>query len=130
MKDMFDIGDPCECGAVDWRVTTTLIECNGCGRIWGRVNGQWVIDPESVPKPKPSEEERRQNARDELESRVRNAVAEVLYYGRKEDEDLSVADVEDLIESGFVTVSDLAEWFKDEAEKQVPKNFKVPEEGT
>ncbi len=42
-------GDRCECGANDWETTATLIRCRGCGRVWGRVNGAWVQDPDTVP---------------------------------------------------------------------------------
>lgn len=42
--------DPCECGAVDWNTKPTLINCNHCCRLWGRVNEVWVFDPESAPK--------------------------------------------------------------------------------
>lgn len=34
----------CECGATRWEITATLIGCKACGKVWGRVNGQWVED--------------------------------------------------------------------------------------
>jgi hypothetical protein len=36
------IGEPCECGVDNWCITETLIECRGCFRLWGRVNGIWI----------------------------------------------------------------------------------------
>jgi hypothetical protein len=36
------IGETCPCGADDWEITATLIECRACLRLWGRVNGIWV----------------------------------------------------------------------------------------
>jgi len=42
-------GDPCACGSRSYGITATLIDCRGCGRIWGRVNGLWVLDPDSEP---------------------------------------------------------------------------------
>jgi len=43
-------GDQCEyCGCEEWRVSSTLIQCAGCETVWGRVNGQWVVDPETMP---------------------------------------------------------------------------------
>lgn len=44
-------GDDCPCGAGGplWDVSATQITCRGCGRVWGRVNGHWVMDPATVP---------------------------------------------------------------------------------
>lgn len=39
----------CACGAENWNVTATLIACNGCGRTWGRCEGQWRLDPATEP---------------------------------------------------------------------------------
>lgn len=40
----------CEyCGGTNWNVTATLIGCRGCGVIYGRVNGGWVLDLDTVP---------------------------------------------------------------------------------
>ena len=42
----------CEfCGSLEHEATATLIKCLGCGRVWGRVNGAWVLDPSSMPQP-------------------------------------------------------------------------------
>ena len=41
--------DTCECGASDWLVTATMIECNQCKRLWGRCNGIWVPDMTTWP---------------------------------------------------------------------------------
>ena len=42
-------GEQCQCGADDWIITATLIGCACCPRVWGRVNGQWRIDQDTVP---------------------------------------------------------------------------------
>lgn len=42
------VGDTCECGADDWCITATMIECRACKRLWGRVNGQWIFVPAEV----------------------------------------------------------------------------------
>ncbi len=39
-------------------------------------------------------------------------VAGLLYYDRKEDEDLSVSDVEALFKSGEVTIDEVTDWFQ------------------
>lgn len=42
--------DPCEyCGSTSWNITATLIGCYGCGVVYGRVNGAWVLDPDTMP---------------------------------------------------------------------------------
>ncbi len=45
-------GDPCKCGSRSYNITATLIGCRGCPRVWGRVNGLWVLDPDSEPPTK------------------------------------------------------------------------------
>lgn len=47
----------CECGAVEWQMSATLIGCKRCGRHWGRVNGAWVLDGDSVPESQMSRED-------------------------------------------------------------------------
>lgn len=43
-------GAACEyCGSTNWDVTATLIGCRGCGVVYGRVNGGWVLDLDTVP---------------------------------------------------------------------------------
>jgi hypothetical protein len=49
LDDACKAADQCECGAEDWQTSATLISCKRCGRVWGRVNGRWVLDPDSVP---------------------------------------------------------------------------------
>lgn len=40
--------DRCDrCDAADFEITATLIECKTCSRLWGRVNGTWVLDSTS-----------------------------------------------------------------------------------
>lgn len=51
MKDL--PGDECSyCAGRSWRVTATLISCNRCGVVYGRVNGIFTLDPTTVPKPR------------------------------------------------------------------------------
>lgn len=40
----------CPCGHCDWAVSESMIWCQICGRTWGRVNGAWVLDEETIPK--------------------------------------------------------------------------------
>lgn len=36
--------EPCEfCGADNWTITATMIECRNCKALWGRVNGRWIL---------------------------------------------------------------------------------------
>ncbi|HEY5444457.1 MAG TPA: hypothetical protein VIJ87_08325, partial [Pyrinomonadaceae bacterium] len=44
------IGEKCQCGADNWCITATMIECLACFRLWGRVNGLWVevIEPQKT----------------------------------------------------------------------------------
>lgn len=40
------VGEKCACGADDWTITETMIECRACRQLWGRVNDVWVrVDP-------------------------------------------------------------------------------------
>lgn len=43
---------------------------------------------------------------------IEDLVAELLYYDRKEDEELSVSDVQTLFKSGEVNIDEVADWFK------------------
>lgn len=43
---------------------------------------------------------------------IEDLVAELLYYDRKEDEELSVSDVESLFKSGEVTIDEVTYWFQ------------------
>lgn len=45
-------GDPCEyCGGHLWYMTSTLIRCANCGVLYGRCEGLWRLDPDSIPMP-------------------------------------------------------------------------------
>lgn len=55
-----------------------------------------------------------------IEATIRDAVADVMFYRRKEDEDLPVGGIEEAIAAGEVTVKDMVEWFCDELMKSVP----------
>lgn len=49
-REILDELHSCEyCGAKDWNITATLIGCHGCGVVYGRVNGAWVLDLDTVP---------------------------------------------------------------------------------
>jgi hypothetical protein len=50
LDEAYMAADRCECGADDWQTSATLISCKQCGRVWGRVNGKWVLDPDSILK--------------------------------------------------------------------------------
>lgn len=40
--------DRCDrCDDQDFEVSATLIGCKTCNRVWGRVNGAWILDPTS-----------------------------------------------------------------------------------
>lgn len=45
-----DVEDACPCGVFDsFETSATLIKCRACGRLWGRCNDHWVLDPDTVP---------------------------------------------------------------------------------
>ena len=47
---MFSSDDACPyCAESTYDVAATLIVCVGCGATWGRVNGFWVVDKETIP---------------------------------------------------------------------------------
>ena len=45
---------------------------------------------------------------------VRDLVSSLMYYDRKEDDELSREDMEELLNSGIVTLDDIADTFRDE----------------
>lgn len=43
---------PCEyCGSVEYDISATLIVCADCGATYGRCNGEWRLDPDTIPDP-------------------------------------------------------------------------------
>lgn len=52
--------------------------------------------------------------RDLVYGTVCDLVADLLYYDRKEDEDLPRGKIEELVERGTVSERDIIGWFKDE----------------
>ena len=43
-------GNDCEfCGHEDYTVSPTLIRCNNCGVLHGRVNGVWIVAEDTIP---------------------------------------------------------------------------------
>ncbi len=49
-----------------------------------------------------------------LEAIVRDLVGSLMYYDRKEDEDMPSGSVEDMIEKGLVSEMNIVDWFRDE----------------
>jgi hypothetical protein len=37
------------CRAEDWETSATLIRCRSCGATWGRCDGSWRVEPDTVP---------------------------------------------------------------------------------
>lgn len=52
---------------------------------------------------------------------VKDAVADIFYYNRKEDEDLSRDDVQQLIDSGTVSLAELMMAFHEEILRNYPQ---------
>ena len=48
---------------------------------------------------------------------VKDLVGDFLYYGRKEDEDLGVGDVDNYIKAGGITIDEIIQCFSDELKK-------------
>ncbi len=53
---------------------------------------------------------------------VEDCVSDLCYYNRKNDEELSISDVKQLLESGAVTMEEIFERFK----KTLKENFNIP----
>jgi len=49
--------------------------------------------------------------RDHIHAALEDLVGAFLFYDRKENEDLSVGDIEEAIEAGEITVDEMAEFF-------------------
>lgn len=49
-----------------------------------------------------------------IQGRVETAVANLLYYDRKEDEELPRGEIEAAIDAGEVTTGEIVEWFEAE----------------
>ena len=46
-----DGDEACEfCGNIEYDISATLITCTRCRATYGRVNGLWIIDAETIPK--------------------------------------------------------------------------------
>lgn len=70
---------------------------------------------------------RKERLRKLLRASVADAVSEVLYYGRKEDENLSTDDVEEMFRKGWVTAEELAAWFDEEVHESAEANMPAAE---
>lgn len=57
---------------------------------------------------------RKDRLRKLLHDSVRDAVSNVLYYDRKEDEEMDREDVQEMFTKGWVTADDLVKWWTDE----------------
>jgi hypothetical protein len=53
---------------------------------------------------------------------VRDAVADLLYYDRKNDEELGIEEVSDLLARKIVTIDDMVAWFRAALEEAVPSS--------
>lgn len=60
--------------------------------------------------------------KDVILATVRSSVRDLLYYDRKEDEDLGVGDIEDLIKSGGITVDEIIECYSNTLREQIEEN--------
>jgi hypothetical protein len=56
--------------------------------------------------------------RDLLQAAVKDLVADLLWYGRKEDEELTRAVMAEIQERGLVTTKEVVRWFEDELEEK------------
>ncbi len=56
---------------------------------------------------------RQQRIRQRTKAAVQDIVADLLYYGRKEDEDLKLGEIEEAIKFGTITSDDIVSWFRD-----------------
>lgn len=61
-------------------------------------------------------EEARKTLFKKLENTVSDCVADFLYYDRKEDPELPIGDIEELIKDGVLTVDQIIDMFKKELE--------------
>lgn len=64
--------------------------------------------------------ERKESTRAEhIKGTVKDLVADFLYYGRKEDEDLPVGEIEAAIRCGEITVDEICELFSSEVRTHI-----------
>ncbi len=57
--------------------------------------------------------------REFIEAKVTDLVGELLYYGRKGDEDLPVGDIEEALKNGEVTEEEILSWFAKSLAKEL-----------
>lgn len=50
---------------------------------------------------------------------IKDSVVDLLYYDRKEDEDLPVGAIEEMIEGGILSIDEMVEIYKNELTKQL-----------
>ena len=56
-----------------------------------------------------------------LENTIKDMVSDLLYYDRKEDEDLPVGAIEKMITDGELTQAEIVERFQEELDKAIPQ---------
>lgn len=52
-----------------------------------------------------------------LKATVQDAVAEIFYYGRKNDDEFPKEKLDKLLESGWVSKKEVVKWFEEEIDK-------------
>jgi hypothetical protein len=52
-----------------------------------------------------------EDRREKLQVTIDDSVSNLLYYDRKEDEDLQMGVIEEMVEKGEVTVDEMIEWY-------------------
>ncbi len=57
---------------------------------------------------------RQQRIRQRTKAAVQDMVADLLYYGRKEDEDLKPGEIEEALQLGTISSDNVVSWFRDE----------------
>jgi hypothetical protein len=57
---------------------------------------------------------RQQRIRQRTRAAVQDLIADLLYYGRKEDEDLKLGEIEEAIRLGTFSADDVVAWFRSE----------------
>lgn len=70
------------------------------------VEGMLIHDVWSLPPPN------QRNKREKLAAVIHDLVSNLMYYNRKEDEDLPVHAIENMVEDGQVSIDEIVECFR------------------
>jgi len=65
---------------------------------------------------------RQQRIRQKTKTVVQDLVADLLYYDRKEDEDLKLGEIEEAIRLGAFSTNDVVSWFGSELTTRLTEN--------